>query len=112
MLDENASDPPLVQFDPALDDDRRVEHRPTSGDAPFALHEVFFSRTDDRGVMVGWPTLYLGSSRRFVGFARLAVGDVGGAVEEFRRAVHADRWFPPLRARSQAGLELALSVTR
>lgn len=68
--------------------------------------------TDDRGVMVGWPTLYLGSSRRFVGFARLAVGDVGGAVEEFRRAVHADRWFPPLRARSQAGLELALSVAR
>ncbi len=31
--------------------DRRVETRPTSGEAPFGLHEVFFSRTDSRGVI-------------------------------------------------------------
>ncbi|MEX0304648.1 MAG: PAS domain-containing protein [Leisingera sp.] len=31
--------------------DRRVETRPTSGEAPFALNEVFFSRTDNRGVI-------------------------------------------------------------
>lgn len=31
--------------------DRRVETRPTSGEAPFGLHEVFFSRTDGRGVI-------------------------------------------------------------
>lgn len=31
--------------------DRRVETRPTSGEAPFGLDEVFFSRTDSRGVI-------------------------------------------------------------
>ncbi|KIC18932.1 PAS domain-containing protein [Leisingera sp. ANG-Vp] len=31
--------------------DRRVETRPTSGEAPFGLNEVFFSRTDQRGVI-------------------------------------------------------------
>lgn len=31
--------------------DRRIEARPSTGEAPFALHEVFFSRTDDRGVI-------------------------------------------------------------
>ncbi len=31
--------------------DRRIEPRPTSGEAPFKLDEVFFSRTDDRGVI-------------------------------------------------------------
>ncbi|MDC0658054.1 PAS domain-containing protein [Leisingera sp. SS27] len=31
--------------------DRRVETRPTSGEAPFGLNEVFFSRTDGRGVI-------------------------------------------------------------
>lgn len=29
--------------------DRRQETRPTTGDAPFGLGEVFYSRTDDRG---------------------------------------------------------------
>jgi len=31
--------------------DRRKESRPTSGEAPFSLDEVFFSRTDDRGII-------------------------------------------------------------
>ncbi|MFW8634333.1 PAS domain-containing protein [Cribrihabitans pelagius] len=31
--------------------DRRIEQRPSSGEAPFALNEVFFSRTDSRGVI-------------------------------------------------------------
>ncbi len=31
--------------------DRRLEARPSSGEAPFGLNEVFFSRTDDRGVI-------------------------------------------------------------
>ena len=31
--------------------DRRIEARPSTGEAPFALNEVFFSRTDDRGVI-------------------------------------------------------------
>lgn len=31
--------------------DRRVEKRPQSGEAPFALNEVFFSRTDGRGII-------------------------------------------------------------
>ena len=31
--------------------DRRIETRPSSGAAPFELNEVFFSRTDDRGVI-------------------------------------------------------------
>ncbi|WP_417699843.1 PAS domain-containing protein [Pseudophaeobacter sp.] len=31
--------------------DRRIEVRPSTGAAPFALNEVFFSRTDERGVI-------------------------------------------------------------
>ncbi len=31
--------------------DRRIENRPSSGAAPFQINEVFFSRTDDRGVI-------------------------------------------------------------
>ncbi|UWQ31658.1 PAS domain-containing protein [Leisingera sp. M527] len=31
--------------------DRRIETRPTSGEAPFGLNEVFFSRTNDRGII-------------------------------------------------------------
>ncbi len=31
--------------------DRRLEAHPSTGEAPFALNEVFFSRTDDRGVI-------------------------------------------------------------
>jgi PAS fold len=31
--------------------DRRIETRPSNGEAPFALNEVFFSRTDERGVI-------------------------------------------------------------
>lgn len=31
--------------------DRRIEARPSNGEAPFGLDEVFFSRTDDRGVI-------------------------------------------------------------
>lgn len=31
--------------------DRRQESRPATGEAPFGLDEVFFSRTDDRGVI-------------------------------------------------------------
>lgn len=32
--------------------DRRMETRPATGEAPFHLDEVFFSRTDDRGVIL------------------------------------------------------------
>lgn len=31
--------------------DRRIEKRPQSGEAPFALNEVFYSRTDKRGIV-------------------------------------------------------------
>ena len=31
--------------------ERRVEPRPSSGEAPFAINEVFFSRTNDRGII-------------------------------------------------------------
>lgn len=31
--------------------ERRQESRPTSGEAPFGLREVFFSRTDERGII-------------------------------------------------------------
>lgn len=32
--------------------DRRLDVRPSNGEAPFALHEVFFSRTDERGIVL------------------------------------------------------------
>lgn len=31
--------------------DRRLNTRPAQGEAPFGLHEVFISRTDERGVI-------------------------------------------------------------
>ncbi|MFT6458284.1 PAS domain-containing protein [Pseudophaeobacter arcticus] len=31
--------------------ERRIEARPSTGEAPFGLNEVFFSRTDERGVI-------------------------------------------------------------
>ena len=31
--------------------DRNIETRPSSGESPFELHECFFSRTDERGVI-------------------------------------------------------------
>ncbi|SIO21425.1 PAS domain-containing protein [Vannielia litorea] len=34
-----------------IEEDRRDESRPRSGEAPFDLGEVFYSRTDDRGVI-------------------------------------------------------------
>ena len=36
----------------AHDPERRDEHRPQNGEAPFDLGEVFYSRTDDRGVIL------------------------------------------------------------
>ncbi len=47
MLDERSS-PPSGGVPPV---ERRVELRPKSGEAPFDLKEVFFSRTDARGVI-------------------------------------------------------------
>lgn len=48
MLDQNTTAIADLSEDPL---DRRHEPRPTSGEAPFELHEVFFSRTDARGVI-------------------------------------------------------------
>ncbi len=51
MLDANASSTGESPVDPGELEGRRKEIRPSSGAAPFALDEVFFSRTDERGVI-------------------------------------------------------------
>ena len=38
--------------------DRRQESRPATGEAPFGLDEVFFSRTDDRGVIQAYNYVF------------------------------------------------------
>ena len=38
--------------------DRRPESRPATGEAPFGLEEVFFSRTDDRGVISSFNDVF------------------------------------------------------
>lgn len=48
MLDTNAPDPESPDH---ADTDHRKEVRPKSGEAPFGISEVFFSRTDARGVI-------------------------------------------------------------
>ena len=52
MLDAN--DPKANADVPETDDpeQKRQEQRPASGEAPFDLDEVFFSRTDERGVIL------------------------------------------------------------
>ncbi|MCB0994546.1 MAG: AfsR/SARP family transcriptional regulator [Acidimicrobiales bacterium] len=58
-------------------------------------------------VLVGWPTVFLGSKHRFIGFALLASGATGQARSHLQRAVHDDRWTPPLLARSLTALAAA-----
>ncbi|OUS34140.1 chemotaxis protein [Rhodobacterales bacterium 56_14_T64] len=38
--------------------DRRQETRPTTGESPFGLGEVFFSRTDDRGIIQAYNYVF------------------------------------------------------
>jgi PAS domain-containing protein len=38
--------------------DRRQESRPTTGEAPFGLEEVFFSRTDSRGIILTYNYVF------------------------------------------------------
>ena len=52
MLDSESAEN-VAGADPLIvaENDRREERRPTSGEAPFLAEEVFFSRTDARGVI-------------------------------------------------------------
>ena len=54
----------------------------------------------DRGVLVGWPTLFLGPTDRFRACAALALGDLDRARAAIGRALHADRWWPAQYASS------------
>ncbi len=59
-----------------------------------------------RGILFGWPTIYLGSKQRFMGLASLATTRPERARSYLLRAVHEDRNLPPLRARSLEALAL------
>ncbi len=58
------------------------------------------------GVLLGWPTVFVGSKRRFMGFAAFAADNAVAAREHMAAAIHADRHMPPLHARSLDGLAL------
>ena len=51
MLDANDTPSPDTSRRLECPSERREEPRPTKGEAPFGLGEVFFSRTDQRGVI-------------------------------------------------------------
>lgn len=57
------------------------------------------------GVLLGWPTVFMGAKERFTGFAALAAGDVPGARRHLLRARHEDRHMAPLARRSRQVLE-------
>ena len=52
MLDANDNSPAEEPPKDAPWPEKRGEERPTTGEAPFDLDEVFFSRTDERGVIL------------------------------------------------------------
>ena len=52
MLDANDKSPAEEPPKDAPWPEKRGEERPTTGEAPFDLDEVFFSRTDERGVIL------------------------------------------------------------
>ena len=62
----------------------------------------------DEGVLMGWPTVFLGARRRYSGLAALATGDRERAVVDLREAVRRDRHSPPLLARSLDALARAM----
>ncbi len=52
MLDSHDSSEAVDgRYVPGVSPDRRREERPASGEAPFYLDEVFFSRTNERGII-------------------------------------------------------------
>ncbi len=74
-----------------------------------ALAQALYTQLDahsDHAVLAGWPTIFAGSKHRFLGFAACAAGDASLANEHLRRAVHDDRWMPPLKVRSLDALAL------
>jgi hypothetical protein len=54
----------------------------------------------DEGVLVGWPTLFLGPTDRFRACAALALGDLDRARAAIGRSLHADRLWPAQYASS------------
>lgn len=55
-------------------------------------------------VLVGWPTVYLGSKRRFEGLAAEAAGDLAVAAQRLEAAIGENRDAPALAARARADL--------
>lgn len=62
------------------------------------------AREPDEGVMFGWPTVFVGSKERFLGFSALAGGRRDRAQAHLARAMWADRRMPALYARSLQGM--------
>lgn len=65
-----------------------------------------------RGVLIGWPVAYLGTTRRYLGLAEVAAGRPRVALDLLRRARRADRASAPLTARTDlaiARVHLALN---
>jgi hypothetical protein len=55
-------------------------------------------------VLVGWPTIYLGSKRRYEGLAAEAAGDLSVAASRLEVAIDENRDAPALAARTRADL--------
>lgn len=67
-------------------------------------------RSDESdGVLLGWPTVFVGSKSRYLAFAAFALGRSAEAEAHARAAIQADRWMPALRRRS---VMAAATVTR
>jgi tetratricopeptide (TPR) repeat protein len=57
-------------------------------------------RHQTRGVLLGWPQVFLGDKARFIGLAHMAAGDSEKAVEMLKRAADVNSPFASLRART------------
>ena len=52
------------------------------------------------GVLLGWPTVFIGPKSRYLAYAASAIGNEQAATAYAGQAIHDDRWMPAMRRRS------------
>lgn len=58
------------------------------------------------GVLLGWPTVFIGPRSRYLAYASSALGRRSEAASHAEAAVRADRWMPAMRRRSHLAAAL------
>jgi hypothetical protein len=75
----------------------RVDDRASLPETMAASLYTAMRHDGQRGVLAGWPTVYLGTIDRYLGYAAAASGRPRLASSHLRAAAHRDRWIPSQR---------------